>query len=56
MGLAVRRSWPAHGTVCKEADRFAVREVDGDLDVGFLLRSVEDAGGLVAGELGAWGH
>jgi hypothetical protein len=39
--------------VCKEADRFAVREVDGDLDVGFLLRSVEDAGGLVAGE--NWG-
>jgi hypothetical protein len=23
-----------HGTVCKEADRFAVGEVDGDLDVG----------------------
>jgi hypothetical protein len=41
--------------VCKEADRFAVREVDGDLDVGFLLRSVEDAGGLVAGELGGLG-
>jgi hypothetical protein len=56
VGLAVRRSWPAHGTVCKEADRFAVGEVDGDLDVGFLLRSVEDAGGLVAGELGAWGR
>ena len=55
-GLAVRRSWLAHGTVCKEADRFAVGEVDGDLDVGFLLRSVEDAGGLVAGELGAWGR
>jgi hypothetical protein len=30
--------------------------VDGDLDVGFLLRSVEDAGGLVAGEQGAWGR
>jgi hypothetical protein len=35
--------------VCKEADRFAVGGVDGGLDVGFLLRSVEDAGGLVAG-------
>ena len=42
--------------MCKEADRFAVREVDGDLDLGFFLRSVEDAGGLVAGELGAWGR
>jgi hypothetical protein len=28
--------------VRKEADRFAVGGVDGDLDVGFLLRSVED--------------
>jgi hypothetical protein len=56
VGLATRRSWPAHGTVCKEADRFAVGGVDGDLDVSFLLRSVEDAGGLVAGELGAWGR
>jgi hypothetical protein len=55
-GLAVRRSWPAHGPACKEADRFAVGEADGDLDGGFLLRSVEDAGGLVAGELGAWGR
>jgi hypothetical protein len=36
VGLVVRRSWPAHGTVCKEADQFAVREVDGDLVVGFL--------------------
>jgi hypothetical protein len=54
VGLAFRRSCPAHGTVCKEPDRLAVEEADGDLDVGFLLRSVEDAGGLVAGELGAW--
>jgi hypothetical protein len=38
--------------VCTEADRFAVGEVDGDLGVRLLLRNLEDAGGLVAGELG----